>query len=117
MSVLITGMKMPEHCMKCRFIFGRNDCTLNRNLKLPDPDWFTYEGRPDGCPLIEVPPHGKLIDIDETGILQREEAFYRQHKEDPDNEYFEGLYDGYHKACRTLSFARPIIPADKENET
>ena len=44
MSVLIRGIEMPKNCFTCRF----------KNLEI------CYEG----CPLIEVPPHGRLIDAD-----------------------------------------------------
>ena len=44
MSVLIRGMVMPKNCFTCPF----------KNLEICDED----------CPLIEVPPHGRLIDAD-----------------------------------------------------
>ena len=44
MSLLIRGMEMPKNCFICPF----------KNLEICDED----------CPLIEVPPHGRLIDAD-----------------------------------------------------
>ena len=42
MSVLIKGMEMPKNCARC-FVGDRRICR-------------------DECPLVEVPPHGDLID-------------------------------------------------------
>ena len=65
-SVLIKGMKMPTHCTECDFwhdgVFEH--CLLN--MKVQNEDVPFNEGEyPDGCPLIEVQPHGRLIDANE----------------------------------------------------
>ena len=44
MGIYIKNMEMPESCFICPF----------KNLEICDED----------CPLIEVPPHGRLIDAD-----------------------------------------------------
>lgn len=62
MSILIKGMKMPKKCKQCWF-FGSDSARvgycylLKGELPLPD-------GIPQDCPLIEVPKHGRLIDVD-----------------------------------------------------
>lgn len=43
-DILIRGMEMPTDCGKC-FVGDRTICA-------------------DGCPLVELPPHGDLIDRD-----------------------------------------------------
>lgn len=49
MSVLINGMEMPKTCDEC-FLPLR---------------YCDYAMKPDGkCPLVPVPPHGRLIDAD-----------------------------------------------------
>ena len=69
MSILIRGMEMPKNCKECQL--GYMDdidfdyvlyCTANK--KYADLDMYDH---PMGwnCPLIEVPPHGRLIDADE----------------------------------------------------
>lgn len=65
MSVLIKGMEMPKQCSWCKFIdyfegnprgyrclIDKRPCALNENNRRRD------------CPLIEIPPHGRLIDAD-----------------------------------------------------
>ena len=56
MSIIIKGMEMPKSCRAC--MFSRTDI---RNI-----DWcaLTGEDLPCDCPIIEVPPHGRLIDAD-----------------------------------------------------
>ena len=53
MSVLICGMEMPKSCLYCRF-HKSIYCTLT--------DICTNTAQ--GCPLVEIPPHGRLIDAD-----------------------------------------------------
>ena len=54
MSVYIKGMEMPTSCAECRFCgeycYAKGD--ENKYSKLP-------------CPLIPVPEHGRLVDLDE----------------------------------------------------
>lgn len=59
MSVLI-NMEMPTSCGFCLFEKHTDDgyeCCINRCLT-------EYQKRPDDCPLVSVPPHGRLIDAD-----------------------------------------------------
>ena len=63
MSILIKGMKMPENCLMCQFHgFGgyKNESIV-----------CSLTGRSEGqllnvpnCPLVEIPPHGRLVDAD-----------------------------------------------------
>lgn len=53
MSVIIKGMQMPGNCFRCK---------IN---KVCNQRWFlNTDNRPDDCPLMEVPPHGRLVDAD-----------------------------------------------------
>ena len=77
MSVLIRGMEMPTSCFDCPFLYGRMHCSANSKIEFNDPDYSELKGRYDGCPLVPIPPHGRLIDAD---------AFEQHIKEDW-NEY------------------------------
>ncbi len=55
MSVLIKGMEMPTSCSRC---FCMASCKLWKNIMAPE----FYRHR--NCPLVSVPPHGRLIDAD-----------------------------------------------------
>ena len=52
MSILIKGMDMPKNCHQCFYFASGCKCNKHNN------------GRPSDCPLIELPPHGRLIDAD-----------------------------------------------------
>ena len=58
MSVLIKGIEMPTTCVECYMchystcVITESDCNAR------------YSRRNDDCPLIEVPPHGRLGDLD-----------------------------------------------------
>ena len=65
MSILIKGMKMPKSCDNCRFsgLGGlRNERVVcmftGANAYMNTVQYL------DDCPLVEVPPHGRLIDAD-----------------------------------------------------
>ena len=64
MSILIKSMEMPKSCDACRLF--NNPWCLAKSPK----EWRTsYYCPPKGekqsdCPLIELPPHGRLIDSD-----------------------------------------------------
>ena len=62
MSVLIKGIEMPKDCVSCRW-HARWGCEITG---------IVTNGA-QGCPLVEVPPHGRLIDADalESLIYER----------------------------------------------
>lgn len=64
MSILIKGMELPKSCFDCPFMYGRRYCRVNSRIEFNDPEYSELKGRYDGCPLVEVPPHGRLIDAD-----------------------------------------------------
>ena len=65
MGVYIKGMEMPKSCMLCPLCVEEADpangemCMVTGALMPP----CTRE-RLDNCPLVPVPPHGRLIDAD-----------------------------------------------------
>ena len=64
MSVYIPGMEMPTSCNECPLhkLWPWDDevqCLVNREL------WNDNSGRHKLCPLVPVPPHGRLIDESE----------------------------------------------------
>lgn len=67
MSILIKGMEMPESCGACPLeqLYGRDGevakCPLTEKIFS---SYLVSEIRMSDCPLIELPPHGDLIDRD-----------------------------------------------------
>jgi len=66
MSVLIRGMEMPKNCFACACAsyyerIDRAMCDLT-NKQLGIKVW--KKERHPNCPLVELPPHGRLGDLD-----------------------------------------------------
>ena len=64
MSVLINGMEMPTSCRKC--MISQPDgcgwiCPIIESKPIVD---GRVNSRHPHCPLVPVPPHGRLIDAD-----------------------------------------------------
>ena len=61
MSILIQGMEMPQNCRTCPMLFDGHSyrwCNITgESLGIEEAD----NGRNEYCPLIELPPHGRLI--------------------------------------------------------
>ena len=65
MSILIQDMEMPKNCRTCPMLFDGHSyrwCNITgESLGIEETD----NGRDEYCPLIELPPHGRLGDLDE----------------------------------------------------
>ena len=76
--VLIKDMKMPERCDECRLmVFEDTNCVPELYCGCPIVFKAIPQGednRPDYCPLVELPPHGRLIDADALKAKQQEDA-------------------------------------------
>ena len=105
-SVLIKGMEMPTHCTECDFwhdgVFEH--CLLNMEVQNEDVP-FNEGEYPDGCPLVEIPPHGRLGDADKLADSFEPSDFWN-----PDAE------DNCFAAVRIVHSALTIIPAEEARE-
>lgn len=73
MSVLIRGMKMPSCCDDCWALDEYGDYPVCRITEEQRGYYFRIrEERMDRCPLISVPPHGRLIDVDALECMEFE---------------------------------------------
>jgi len=75
MSILIKGMEMPKSCDICPFAKTNDDLSVEdyRSMYCDFPgigEYVTdYEAaRHPDCPLVEVPPHNDLIDVNALKI-------------------------------------------------
>lgn len=110
MSVLIKGMKMPASCYDCDCFIRDSDginfcCILMQDIE-------DNNKHNDDCPLVELPPHGRLIDADAL-----------KNKPVPLNGCLDEIHGAYHyypptyiQAIEEITNAPTIIPAE-ENET
>ena len=72
MSVIVKGMEMPKNCKECAlYIEGACYAKGYRDYRS-----IMDTAKPDDCPLIELPPHGRLIDADELVRIWTGAKFY-----------------------------------------
>lgn len=68
MSILVKGMKMPKNCVECLLfesLYHFHGCHAKPESFNDRDMWnFAVGDRPSWCPIVEVPPHGRLIDAD-----------------------------------------------------
>ena len=69
MSVIVKNMEMPDRCGRCFFVRWSNlyqtaRCTLTQEACFENFSTDYKNRRADFCPLVEIPPHGRLIDAD-----------------------------------------------------
>lgn len=108
MSILIKGMDVPSNCDLCIFDNGVN-CMV-----YPPSEDMIYDiadGRPDWCPLIELPNHGRLIDADalmEICILGNKDKLNR-------NEY-TSVSTAYKLFAKDIDDAPTIIEAEVKDD-
>lgn len=120
MSVYIKGMEMPKNCLFCPMshwnkldqLTGCEIIPGKKHIPESDADFWEHD-RPDWCPLVEVPPHGRLIDADAM-----------KNKQQKDADLFKGSsvygdkvrYDEAVNAVANIVNAPTIIPAEREEE-
>ena len=72
MSVLIKGMELPKDCPYCKMAYYNASDEFTGCAVVPDKRYAMHNDavyakstqRPDWCPLVEIPAHGRLIDAD-----------------------------------------------------
>jgi len=70
MNIIVKNMQMPKDCRECRMMeyherTGKTWCKPADGLLADTYRPIMYDGRPDWCPLVEIPEkHGRLVDAD-----------------------------------------------------
>jgi hypothetical protein len=106
MSVLIKNMKMPENCGCCDLTIWDSN---NGDYRCFFTGKYTSASASDrkrntDCPLVEVPPHGRLIDAD---------AFLKENWYFADKDFIDSRYD---TTLRELVADAPTVIPPKEEE-
>lgn len=114
MGVLIKGMEMPASCRECRLKMNCDDCEGWECVCVPLHQQIGYlddllaDKRRDDCPLVPVPPHGRLIDADALRAKMYHEAF---ETDSPMQKWDSGCWIRYKMFERMEEAAPTIIPA------
>lgn len=105
MGIYIKGMEMPKVCYDCDFCTYGFCSQINRYVT----DSYSRE---EDCPIIELPPHGRLIDADALTrrILEEHDKFGAM------NQYDSGLRAGYRASSKAVRLAPTIIPAEGKED-
>lgn len=108
MSILIRGMEMPTNCAECKMYVDDIYCChlLHRQIENPWAD----DGVETDCPLVPVPPHGRLIDAD--AFIKRISELVRKAETDG----FDLGAAWYTAFIRHIELAPTIIPASEGKE-
>lgn len=110
MSILIKGMEMPASCRACHLKMNCDDCEGLKCVCLPLQTQIGYlddlltDKRRNDCPLVPVPPHGRLIDAD---ILYRVAVDRAEKRGDMFNEMDNVL------SPRCIKMTPTALPADE----
>lgn len=114
-DILIRGMEMPKSCDKCRImVFEDTNCVPELYCGCPIVFEAHPQGvghRPDYCPLVPVPPHGRLGDLDALAQQIEHERFHHAHTDGLAARHHVAEYGHFLKA---ISDAPTIIPASEE---
>ena len=111
MSIYIKGMEMPKSCYKCPL--RRRDgmdivCPVaHERFSVADVNILDY--RLDNCPLIPVPPHGRLIDADDffKRLMEKDRTF---------SFHLDGMFVDISDMNELLSSLEPVIEAEGAEE-
>ena len=101
MAVYIRGMEMPSCCMFCPLSNSAGCGLSNPPIIMTSKEMLA--GRPDWCPLVPVPPHGRLIDADKLLSQYKGNIWTAQ------TDYAEGLRD----VANDIKQAPTVIEAEE----
>ena len=75
--MILIDMKMPKNCVTCPFFVEDSWCSVQKGGPAV---WVCKSNRSVNCPLVELPPHGRLIDADalEASCFMGSSSFYTQ---------------------------------------
>ena len=111
MSILIKGMEMPKSCRACMFAgYGGRTNELNVCMFNGHSQPTLSPERMGTCPLIPVPEHGPLFDINQ---LEKRQCYHVG--EDGDLYKVEFPPVVWDKA--NLYEIPAVVPADKDGDT
>lgn len=104
MSMLIRGAKMPSCCMFCPISNATGCGLMNPPVIMTTREMLA--GRPDWCPLVEIPAHGRLIDADALATHDNEDFDKSFAKDDATVQWMHLFIQN------RIAYAPTIIPAE-----
>jgi hypothetical protein len=116
MSIIIKGMEMPTNCFECSW---RCKVDPENLLCRISGEYFeetfsgTIQNRHKSCPLVPVPPHGRLGDLD--ALMEKDNDDFSKIMEmtAPATVFSTALADAHTAIQEFLKAAPTIIPAEE----
>lgn len=102
MSILIRGREMPENCQEC--VCLNDEYFYCQAVGRKPQDENVISRRPDWCPIVYVPPHGRLIDADKL----HKATYHRAFETDGDTMWQSGCWVRY-RAIEQVQDSQPTI--------
>ena len=113
MGVYIKGMEMPTSCWDCPMVSGYEIADKARTICSTVRCRLTNTKRPVGeaiapdCPLVPVPPHGRLGDLDELYASLKKWLIQNRHSmTEATRVWIRGVLEG-------IAAAPTILPAEE----
>ena len=107
MGIYIKGMKMPKNCLECYCTEHDDEGGYCPFTKI---ECLSISRQKD-CPLVEVPPHGRLIDAD----VLRKNMYHDAFEVDSDMQKWEsGCWIRYKMFENNMKNTPTIIEAEEE---
>lgn len=112
MGVFIKGMEMPNRCFECIFLTtapsffclaGKKDLCAEHGINISRPDW---------CPLIELPPHGRMIDADAFEDAFNMELLPILINKYGEDEALKGLHFSFRDCICNIQTQKTVIEAE-----
>lgn len=108
MSILIKGMEMPKNCLLCYCTDTEyGECCLDPEKRCPE----DYRQRAEWCPIMELPPHGRLIDAD--ALMNKLQALYDEREDEARYTGSKEIKVSWNDAVYKIIDALTIIPAEE----
>ncbi len=104
------NMEMPTSCAKCK-LFGEYGCPFIGAVGYA----LTRGERNEDCPLVPVPPHGRLIDADALMLIIQE--YIEEYSDTDENGWHSGKWCAMKETEMAINDAPTIIPADPAEES
>lgn len=111
MSVVVKGMRMPEHCGYCRFSYDGTCHALQRTKYGQD----LKDGKLLDCPLVALPEkHGDLIDRQKLIEDNKHLEYPTDEKYRRDRAWAVGFNSGARHCNEHAVYAKTVIEAEDE---
>lgn len=110
MSILIQGMEMPKNCRICPcFQYDMFDDDIDGYCKALKTKIMNRSKHHPDCPLIELPPHGRLIDADKFEFEMNDKLLVALTEKYGEEEAQKGLHFSFRDCISNIQFQPTVI--------